>query len=196
MIRFYKIGFWVSLLFVLMILNILRITISRNKNDFSELNKIYNTRIAYLISSNIVNRRILVPVNGENIITHKFYKDILNGKTLVILLSSFKCSKCQLTELIRLDSLKKTFSTLGIKTIGITTNSKKDIIITQMKISRINFPIYKVSNKCFYNEISFSQKYPEIILVENNVIISSFIPIPFDTKMSEIYFSNLLNNNL
>jgi hypothetical protein len=179
-----------------MILNILRITISRNKNDFSELNKIYNTRIAYLISSNIVNRRILVPVNGENIITHKFYKDILNGKTLVILLSSFKCSKCQLTELIRLDSLKKTFSTLGIKTIGITTNSKKDIIITQMKISRINFPIYKVSNKCFYNEISFSQKYPEIILVENNVIISSFIPIPFDTKMSEIYFSNLLNNNL
>jgi hypothetical protein len=87
---FYKFGFWTLLII-----------------DLEKFKGINEKRISSLMVSNTISKRKRNPVIGDNIITHEICDNLFKDITLVILLSTFKCNKCQEKELERLNSLKK-----------------------------------------------------------------------------------------
>ena len=191
--KFYKFGFWLFLVIIFTSLNLLRITNSGYESELEKLKEVNEKRVSSLLVSNSITKRLIVPVYGENILNHKINNNLLKDTCLVILLSTFKCNQCQENELKRLNSLKNIFGSNGVNVIGITIKSERDAVIRQQKITKINFPIYWVNDDSFYN-ISFYDEFPQILFIVNNVIVSGFIPVPFDDGFSEDYLSKLINS--
>ena len=105
----------------------------------------------------------------------------------------FNCNKCQEKELRRIaevDSLIKA-ANKNINVIGITAKSQKNAVIRQRKILRLNFPLYIMDDDNFYSKFNFHKEFPQLIFVSNNIIQSSFFPIPMDNEFSRIYFEDL-----
>jgi len=188
----YKYGFWLFIIIIITLINIWRITNTNYQIKEELFIKINEQRIASLITSNSISNRKLIQISGENIISNKLTENLLHDSTLAILLYDFLCDKCQENELKRLDSLRVLLSPKGINIIGITTNEKKGITIRQRKIAGINFPIYWVNDEVFYKSLSFNSKYPQIIFVVNNIIISAFNPIPKDDEFSRKYYKSIV----
>ncbi len=190
--KLFKIGFWVLLLTTLLFFNFWTITKNAYEKDILKCKEINEKRIASLMTSNIVNSRIIRSFGGENIATREVENGLFQDKTLAILLSVFKCNKCQEKELRRLNVLKEKMKTKGVSVIGITMQAKKNEVAIQRKILKLDFPIYWVDDELFKKEISFENEYPQLIYVENNIILSCFIPVPMDDEFSEMFYSELL----
>ncbi len=191
--RFYKFGFWFLVSIVLILFNIFRITKIGYKKNFDLYKSNATKRLLSLYTSNTILNRKVDSINGNEIITGKKKENLFKGKVLAILLSDFKCDRCQLNELKRLLRIEKELKTKGIKIIGITTKNKIDLLIPQRKIIHIDFPLYYVSDEKFYNELSFSKDFPQIIFVANNIILSALKPIVKDDEFSEKYYSHLIS---
>jgi len=110
---------------------------------------------------------------------------------LVILLSDFKCGKCQEKELRRLDSLTSILAPYGVHILGLTTKYKKGFTARQKKNAKIKLPIYWINDDTF-NNLSFSSEYPQILYIVDSIIISAFKPITMDDEFSENYYKHLI----
>jgi len=185
--KLYKFGFWILIIVAFSFFNLWQITKRGYQKDIEYIKNINEKRISSLLVSNTIDERSINSVSGENIITQEKRSNLFQDTSIVILLSTFKCDKCQEKELERLNSLKEIFNGKGIKIIGITTKSKIDVVIKQIKISKIDFPIYWTDDDSFYNNIAFDKEFPQILLIANNMIISGFIPIPQDDEFSKNY---------
>ncbi|NLT50762.1 MAG: hypothetical protein GXX85_07610, partial [Ignavibacteria bacterium] len=177
MTRIYKYGFWLFLICTLTIINLYRLTKNGCEQENSLCKDINEKRISSLMLTNTIMARKINPILGENLITNK-KEEIFNENTLVILLSDFTCNACQADELKRIELLKDSFKSKNISIIAVTTKDKIGQVITQRKIAKIDYPMYWVDNAVFKNNISFANIYPQIMLIKNNQIVSSFIPVP------------------
>jgi len=61
-----------------------------------------------------------------------------------------------------------------------------------MKFLKLNIPLYYVDDNIFNNELSFDEKYPQILLVEKSIIVTAFKPITKDFDFSELFYNQLL----
>lgn len=175
------------------VINYLRILQSGCEKELRVIRKLNEKRISNLFITNTCLFRNIKPISGENIITDEIKNNILEGRILLILLDKFECNKCQENELIRLNSVRQILSEKGIEVLGLITQSQKDVVIRQRKISKINFPIYWVEDGSFFNNLAVHKEFPQILLVSNNIILSAFIPVPQDDKFSEDFYRDLLS---
>lgn len=188
----YKIGFWFLLISFTALLNYLRVNNISYDNEIEKIRNQNKKRITSLLLSNtLINRRI----NGikcKNIISDEIKQNIFRNNSLVILIDKFKCSKCQENELRRLDSLKLYFESKGLNVLGITSKSQKDVVIRQRKLLKITYPIYWAEDSVFYN-LNIVQKFPQILLVSDNIILSTFFPIVKDDEFSKLYYTDFIS---
>jgi hypothetical protein len=161
-------------------------------NEIERVRNRYNKRINSLLLSNTSFKRRLNDVKCKNIITGAARQNIFQNNSLMILLDKFKCSKCQENELKRLDSLKVVFESKRLSVFGITSKSQKDVVIRQRKLFKITYPIYWVEDSVFYN-LNIIQRFPQILLVSDNIILSSFFPIVKDDEFSKLYYTEFIN---
>lgn len=145
-------------------------------------------RIASLFEANNFNNRKLTNISGTNIVTGKKNDNILKDSTIAILLSEPQCNKCQENEMKRLDSLGQE---KNVDIIGITVRSKMTKVAVQRKLLNIEFPIYYIADAFYYNDLVFSEEFPQILYIKNRVVISAFKPVPRDDRFSEMYYNNL-----
>ncbi|MGA7837830.1 MAG: hypothetical protein WB996_07675 [Ignavibacteriaceae bacterium] len=193
MSKLYKYGFWILIIVAFSFFNLWRITKINSDKDFKSTREFNNKRISSLLASDIIIRRKIMPLTGWDILTNKKENDLLKGSSLVILLADFKCNKCQEKELERLDSLKTIVDKKGIRVMGITTKAKMDVVISERKITKFNFPVYRIDDESFYKNIAFSNEFPQLLYVVDNVIITAFRPVPLDTEFSKLFYYYLLN---
>ncbi len=190
--KIYKYGFWLFLLFTMTFFNIWHITKTRCEKDNKMSKEINEKRISSLFLSNYVGKRQIEFIIGKNIITNKQSNNVLKDTTLVILLSDFKCGKCQENELKRLNTLNNREDFESISIVGITTNEKKNQVAIQRKILNLNFPIYSVDDETFFNKLAFTEEFPQILLVAEGIVLSAFKPITMDDEFSENYYKHLI----
>ena len=187
---FFVIG---GIILILASLNLWHTTKTSYKEDIRKCKDINEKRISSLLISTTILKRQITTVSGKNVITNKKTEGILKDTTIVILLSDFKCGKCQEKELQRLNKLQKRKDLKKIKIIGITTKAKKTQVAIQRKILKLDFPIYWVDDETFFNKLVFADEFPQIILVANGIVISAFKPITKDDEFSEKYYSHLIS---
>lgn len=189
--RIYKIGFWFLLISITALVNYLSVTITSYDNKIKNISNQNEKRINSLLLSNTKIQRRLNDFVCRNIITGETKQNLLQNFSLIILLDKFKCSKCQENELKRLDSLKSFFESKSLSIFGITSNSQKDVVIRQRKSLKITYPIYWAEDSVFYN-LNIVQKFPQILLVSDNIILSTFYPTVKDDEFSKLYYKDLL----
>lgn len=190
--KFYKIGYWILLISFVVTLNFLRTNIVSNDNEIESINNLYKKRINSLLISNTSFQRRLNDFKCRNIITGETRQNIFQNNSLIILLGKFKCSKCQENELKRLDSLKLIFEAQSLDVFGITSKSQKDVVIRQKKILKITYPIYWVEDSVFYN-LNIIQRFPQLLHVSDNIILSTFFPIVKDDEFSKLYYTDFIS---
>lgn len=125
MIKLYKYGFWVLILSIFTLFNFYRISKSNLNNKIEILKSKNKKRLVSLFTSCNISNRKIDPIRAVNIISQQISDNLLYDSTLVIFLSDFKCSKCQVKELKRLDSLTSFLSHYGVHILGITTKHKR-----------------------------------------------------------------------
>lgn len=190
--KIYQYGFWVLLLLSFSLFNLWQITTNENEKKVDAIIRQNSKRLQSLLSSNIVSKRKIPSPNGINIISNKKKQEVIGDTAIVILLSDFKCNKCQINELQRLDSVQNTLKSRKFAIIGITTKDKKNRTITQTKIARISFPIFWIEKKVFYNKLAFDDEFPQVLIITNEIIVAAFKPIPKDDNFSEMFYNKLL----
>jgi hypothetical protein len=194
MLKIYKIGFWLLVFGIFFTFNYFKTSQSQLINKLEiKANKLEN-RVNSLQVSNLIFKRNILPFKGKDVISQIESTEILNDKTIAILLDVFKCDKCQEKELIILNDLLRTFSMRGIKIKGITTTRQKDSVIKQRKINKIGFPIYVVADSVFTDIAITTVEFPQVLFIVDNKIISGFLPIPQDEEFSKDYYENILRN--
>lgn len=189
--KIYKYGFWILLITTFTLFNFWHITKTGCEKDTAKCKEINEKRISSLFLSNTILKRQIEIVDGKNIITNKQTNNLLKDTTIVILLSDFKCGKCQEKELKRLNKLQERKDLKNIKIIGITTKAKKNQVAVQRKILKLNFPIYWVDDETFFNKLAFADEFPQILFVADGIVISAFKPITMDDEFSENYYKNM-----
>lgn len=192
MATFYKIGFWVLVCSLFLLGNYFRTLQVHSKENFDTRESFNGKRIEYLFKSIFIVNRNLKSLNGKNIISNKDSIGILRNKSIAILLDIFKCNKCQEDELIRLNELKKGFEKRGINVIGLTTDSQRYNVIRQLKVTKIDFPVFVVEDSIFLSIVINNIEFPQIIFIENNFIIAGFIPIPEDDMFTTDFYKTIL----
>jgi len=190
--KFYKIGFWYLILVSIFLLNFLKVRKINGENELKTINKLDDKRLSHLMISNNVLHRKLKPITGRNIITDQLDANLLSRQALLILLDQFKCDKCQEKELIRMNKLRNKIDTGRIKIIGLTTKTHKYEVLRQRKVTKIDFPIYVVEENTFNNLAIDKKQFPQIIFIDNQFILSGFLPISKDDQFSEKHFSDIL----
>jgi len=193
MIKFYKIIIPFLALLVISLFSIWRTSELRCNENFEKLTSTYEKRAASLFSSNTLLKRKLDLVRVKEIVSNNDFEISFQDTTIAILLSEFKCNGCQEKELkrmmdfgIRLKEFDK-----NIRVIGITAESQKNAVIRQRKTLGLSLPIYYTDDKTFYSRFNFYKEFPQIIIVQNNIIQSCFFPISFDDKFSHRFYENL-----
>lgn len=190
--KIYKISFWFLLILFATLLNYLRVNNINYDNEIKNIESQNKKRITSLLLSNTsINRRIN-DIKCKNIITNDTIKNIFQNSSLIIFLDKFRCSKCQENELRRLDSLKLYFESKGINVLGITSKSQKDVVIRQRKLLKITYPIFWAEDSVFYN-LNIIKRFPQILLVSENIVLSNFFPIAKDDEFSKIYYNDIVN---
>lgn len=193
MLKSQKIVFGILLILCFTLFNVWRVVKTSYEKDISSCKDLNDKRIFSLFVSNTNINRLRNTFGGINIETNEINKSLLSDPTIAILLSEFQCNKCQEKELKRLNELKNKLDDKGIKTIGITTLSKKNQVTIQKKMLKLNFSIYWVDDNTF-KEISISNDFPQVIYLKENIIQTAFVPVPLDDEFSIIYYEHLLKN--
>lgn len=163
-------------------------TFKKNSNEFlvrQRLNSLANSKI---------NEGLVFPkletytLDQKKMITSKTE---VTDKKLIVLLSNIGCNPCQIRELSFIDSLlnRKKFD---VKAIYFGENRRAVKLLK--KVTGIKFPIF-FSKDTTINQFYKSGKYPALFLVENQKVISNFIPLPEDDQFSKWYY-NLLAKKL
>lgn len=196
MVNFYKYGFFILFLILFVLLNTIRILTLKYEKDNDMINKKMNDRILSLFSTNSILNRHVKYFKGTELLTNKIELNILADTSIFILLDEADCNKCQENELKRLDSLNKKLNKGRVKIFGITTFKKSSTVIRQIKTNNISLPIYTIDTSMFDNELAIDRKFPQVLLVVNNIIVAAFKPLTFDDEFSQKYYDHLLKKIL
>lgn len=194
--KLYRYGFWILFLLLLTSLNYIYFTLnsySQNKTETTKT-KPHSYRLSsFFIAEKIIGAKVQ-DINVMNPVNLKNETINLKKTTILILLSNLGCSPCQNRELKNLQRLYELFDSKSINIIAVF-NESRNKILQYKKINKVSFP-------CFYlesNEIkqySFNDKYPQILLVKDNRVVSAFLPVPDDDEFSEWYFKTLYDKIL
>lgn len=184
-----------SIIFILIIVIVSGITIYRvtnTKNDITttaeqnkmeqRLNSLAKAKESEGLDFPIDTIKSIIPYHKETITTE------ITQKEIIILLSDAGCNPCQIRELKMLDTLMNNYN-INTKAIYIGANVNEAAKLR--KVSRTEIPFY------YTNDIAFSDFYsnnhfPVIFLVEDQKIISNFIPITNDDVFSAWYYKILV----
>lgn len=187
-----KYGILVVSICILTIFNLWNIIDKQNKNTIDKIIEKYETRISSLEESNTIFERERYNFSGFNVINNEYQDGLIKKSTLLILLSEFKCNKCQENELLKLENFYAKYSD-KVNVIGATTKKMKNHVGVQARNLKINFPIYYTDDSTFTNSLSFSTNYPQLLFVKDNIVVSGFVPISKDNEFSETFYQSLTN---
>lgn len=186
--RTYKII--ILIVFIITVCNLLYNLFSINKSHFKkeELEKNNSRYVSRILSEKIVGDKI-TELHLINIISDQKQKIEFNVPTIVILISKLGCSECSNRELKNLKSLNQKLGN-KINIIGIFSGMDRNDALKLKKVNNVGFNFFW-GEKIIFTEFSIADSYPQIFVIKNNLIISSFLPIPRDDKFSKWYFSSL-----
>jgi hypothetical protein len=191
--KIYKYSFYLLILSCLILINLWNISKSRLQKELNLEKEKNEKRATSLFQSNLVLKREIKDFVCYSIIDGKESRIINKDSTyLIALLSDFDCAKCQENELLKLQSIKSPLDKKGIKAICLTIKEKVNQISSQMKYLKLSIPLYYVSDDLFKKRLSFDDEYPQIVLIEKGLLVSSFKPISNDVEFSEMYYKVLL----
>jgi hypothetical protein len=190
----YKYGFYFFIICSLVFFNVWNI--SRIQLDDKE--KIENDkterRLKSLQKSNIILNRKVPEIYGYDVVTDEKNKIISKDSTyLIALLSDFDCSKCQENELKNLHNFKKNFIDYRINILCLTRQETINRILAQMRGMNIYIPLFIISDDDF-TRLSFDIDYPQIVLINQGIIVSAFSPVKLDYDFSTYYYDELIKN--
>jgi len=130
----------------------------------------------------------------QEVVTDSLYETNFSKPTLIILFSGSDCRDCVKEELLLIRTLN--YSNLdrekyNIIAIGITT-SKLEILALR-KITQTNYTyLFDFENKL--EETIIVNKLPLVFIVsQENMILSSYYPIPGNRTHSELFFNGFVN---
>ncbi len=189
--KYYKYGFYFALIIILIggsIFNIMRIRMDSNKTDEGSYYK--KQRMVSLSYVNTATGKTFQDESLLGMLDMKINKLSFSKPIIIIMLSDFGCSPCQVREL---KIYQKIFAENKLNVIGIFNTSSRDIIFKMKKASGAEFPLYIGYNELF-KKYSVADKYPQILFVAMNKIFSTFIPIPGDDDFSNWYANTLIKN--
>lgn len=130
----------------------------------------------------------------KEVVTDSLYETDFNKPTLVILFSGSDCRDCVKEELLLLSTLSDSNldrEKYDMLAIGITT-SKLEILALR-KITQSNYTYLWDPEKKF-DEFIIESKLPLIFIVsQENMILSSYYPIPGNRIHSELFFNGFTN---
>jgi len=192
MIRVYKYGFYAFLVASFTLFNVWNISTNRFKNKEEKEHYKNEKRQESLLKSNIILRRKIPEIYGNEIITNKVFKIISKDSSyLVVLLSDFDCAKCQENELKEVYAIKNKLKNYNINILCITKKEKVNKTIVQMRKMNLNLVLYYTSDDEFA-KLSFDIQYPQVELIIKGVIASAFLPLAKDYEFSSIYYRELV----
>lgn len=157
-----------------------------NKGINKKIN--YNYEEFRLKAKSEANKAIGKKINDfivKNIETNMNSKIQNNSIKIIILLSKRGCFSCFKRELKIIDELNE------IETLGLVEEEEMSFALLLKKELKISLSVNMCDNINF-SELSFSDKYPQIIVLEKDVVISAFKPIPEDDEFSKEYYKNLV----
>jgi len=130
----------------------------------------------------------------KEVVTDSLYETDFSKPTLVILFSGNDCRDCVKEELLLLRTVSDSNldrEKYDIIAIGITT-SKLEILALR-KITQTNYT-YLFDPEKKFEEIIIENKLPLIFIVsQENMILSSYYPIPGNRTHSELFFNGFIN---
>lgn len=187
--KIYKYGFWLLLLLLLTAIHIIVRYggIKTSKGALDEKNKL---RLSSLAVSDSLVGKPWDKITLRNIITEQEQYSPSDSLTAVLLLSNLGCSVCQNRELQNLEQLYNKQN--KIKILAVFNENTRTTALKLRKVNQITFPFYEADESVF-NKYSFSEHYPQLLLIKKNEIISTFLPIPYDDEFSTWYMNRIKN---
>jgi hypothetical protein len=187
-----KLIYIVPLLFLIVggnfIYNIYSMSELRNNEKGSE--KVKSRYLARMLSESL-NGRKFEDKELTEIITQEKSEIRFNDLSVVILLSRLGCSECHNRELKNLEGIIAKFSGL-IKIVGIfNKNIDRNTALQMKRVTGVNFEFYWGDSKFFDIYSTINEKYPQIYVINKNLIVSAFYPLPGDDEFSNWYLKNL-----
>lgn len=144
-----------------------------------------------IIKSTTILAKQLDDITAFNLINGDAIKLSFKEPTILLVMSGMGCHPCMHREFLNFQKIyKKQFNI-----ISICDEDSRPLLRKVQKIDNIEFPMYYVKNEDL-KLLSFTDKYPQILLLSNNQIISAFLPIPDDDAYSEWYASLLVKRIL
>jgi hypothetical protein len=120
------------------------------------------------------------------------YSISLKGKNIVALLSDVGCNPCQIRELKNIDSLyQKKHKWINVFIIYDGMNKAESLYLK--KISQVNFKFYYTKGYV-YNGFNFTNNFPVIFFINDNIILSTLIAIPRDDAFSSHFYKTISQN--
>ena len=158
---------------------------------------------AYEVASSF-NGKIFPELHYLDPVTSDSIQVEMNGRSLLVLMSKAGCNPCQIRELKNVDSLlsriNPNFSTSATAIYSYDNygdwDSERMIALMLRKASQSKLP-FVLTNSSILSDFMSSSRYPMVFLLEDNMIISSFLAIPEDDIHSYRYYislEKLLNN--
>ncbi len=162
------------------------------KTNSNSVSPKYYERLNSFMLSKKVEGRFISNLHLKNVITKKKSSLDLQKPTIILLLSNFGCSPCQKRELEIYRDFYSKYSN-HIKVVAIFNSTDYLSILKLRKTLRLNFTLYSANNELFAY-YSIINKYPQILFIIKNQVVSSFLPLPDDDELSSWYLSNIINS--
>jgi len=192
--KIYKYGFWLLLLVTITLGNIMRITNIKCDERISYQSKIYTKRIISLLDDSFSKPKKIALVSGVDLYTYESYTDLFSTTTIAILLSDFDCSDCQEHELKKLNDMKRELEEFNIKICGITIADNRADVITQLKYLDFQLKVYIIDENVFFNTLSSTANFPQLIFVEDNKLYTSLSTIPRDLVYTDYFYKFIIQH--
>lgn len=183
MSRIYKIGFYVFILIIALGVTYFNYT----SNILGENSKYLDSKSIKRYDSILKSASML----AEPIEDIKAF-DLYNGTeilvpfvrpTIVLIMSGMGCHPCMHREF---EYYQKIYHDKKYNIIAICDEISRALIKKVKKIDKIEFPIYYMKDEGI-KKYSFSDKYPQILFIYKNIVLSSCLPIPDDDDYSKWY---------
>lgn len=172
-----------------------RTTASSEKIGHLETSSISLRLNSYHASQYINGTRFPVSLTRE-VFSDSLIETKFKGRNVVILLARTACHPCQVRELKNLGKLHEKFSHEANFTSIYLTEEATDKVLAKRelkllkKVSQISFPMLYTVDSVLSEYVSH-KSYPIIFIVDDQKVVSSFIPISEDDTFSHEYMRAL-----
>jgi len=168
-----------------------KITMLEKENYISISGK-NSDRLNSLISAKAVEGRYFNDIELQDAVTKKRFLINYEKPTLILLLSNFGCSPCQKRELQNFSTIYDEYSK-HLNVAAIFDSQDYEDILKLKKVFSLKYPLF-ITDGAIVSKYSFSAKYPQMLLIIKNQIVSSFLPLPDDDEFSKWYLSNIIKS--